>query len=142
MAVYCSDLLNNNFILNFIGKFSLFPIIDRRLDEIMKEIKPGKNSNQLSAVANQIRDCYLYLTDYLINKNISQSTDFKQDNFTDNISEFLSLITRCKTPALTEILAQQRLLKCIFQCLIPVLTHLRQTIQNLFPLINSKNLFA
>ena len=92
MAVYCSDLLNNNFILNFIGKFSLFPIIDRRLDEIMKEIKLGKNSNQLSAVANQIRDCYLYLTDHLINNNISQSTDFKQNNFTDNISEFLSLI--------------------------------------------------
>ena len=51
-------------------------------------------------------------------------------------------LTRCRTPALTEISAQQRLLKCIFQCRIPVLMHSQQTIQSLFLLISSKNLSA
>ena len=41
-------------------------------------------------------------------------------------------LTRCRTPALTEISVQQRLLKCISQCQIPILTHSPLTIQNLF----------
>ena len=92
MATYCSDALDNNFILSFLNTFSLFPILDRRISEIEKEITLDKNANQLSAIANQIRDCYLYLTDYLINKKISSNPNFKQDNFTDNLSEFLNII--------------------------------------------------
>ena len=42
-----------------------------------------------------------------------------------------------ETPAPTEISAQQRLLKCISLCQIPVLTHLQQKIQSLFLLISN-----
>lgn len=85
-------LLNSNFLLNFIKDTSVFPILDRRLKEIVAEITLDKNASQLSGVANQIRDCYLTLTDYLMNKNRTHNQQFKNDNFTDNLSEFLTYV--------------------------------------------------
>lgn len=41
---------------------------------------------------NQIRDCYLTLTDYLMNKVRSRNPEFKNDNFKDNLTEFLTMV--------------------------------------------------
>lgn len=92
IAEYASDVLNSNFIVNFIKDTSPFPIIDRRMGEICADITLDKNASQLCGLANQIRDCYLTLTDYLMNKNRTKNPNFKNDNFKDNLSEFLSVI--------------------------------------------------
>lgn len=92
IAEYTSKAVAQNFILDFIKGFSVFPILDRRLQEIVKEITLNKNSSQLSGIANQIRDCYLQLTDYLNNKNMTKNPNFKNDNFTDNLCEFLQWV--------------------------------------------------
>lgn len=92
MAEYSSQVISRNFILNFIKDFSIFPILDRRLGEIESEITLDKNANQLCGIANQIRDCYLNLTDYLMNKLRTQNPNFKNDNFTDNLEEFLRIL--------------------------------------------------
>lgn len=39
-----------------------------------------------------IRDCYLNLTYYLMNKIRTQNPNFKNDNFTDNLEEFLRIL--------------------------------------------------
>lgn len=92
MTELCSKTINNNFILNFIEDYSMFPILDRRINEIENDITLDKNANQLSGIANQIRDCYLNLTDYLMNKMRTSNIEFKNDNFTSNLEEFLKLI--------------------------------------------------
>lgn len=92
MTELCSKSVANNFILEFLKDFSLFPFLDRRLSEIEKDITLNKNASQLSGIANQIRDCYLCLTDYLMNKVRTHNPDFKNDNFTANLEEFLKLI--------------------------------------------------
>ena len=92
MTELYSDSVANNFIKDFIGNYSVFPILDRRFDEIANDITLNKNSNQLSGIANQIRDCYLTLTDYLMNKVRTTNPDYKNANFTANIEEFLKLI--------------------------------------------------
>ncbi len=92
MTELCSKTINNNFILNFIEDYSIFPILDRRINEIENDITLDKNANQLSGIANQIRDCYLNLTDYLMNKMRTSNPEFKNDNFTSNLEEFLKLI--------------------------------------------------
>lgn len=92
IAEYSSQVISRNFILNFIKDFSIFPILDRRLGEIEREISLDKNANQLCGIANQIRDCYLNLTDYLMNKLRTQNPNFKNDNFTDNLEEFLRML--------------------------------------------------
>lgn len=92
MTELCSKTINNNFVLNFIEDYSMFPILDRRINEIENDITLDKNANQLSGIANQIRDCYLNLTDYLMNKIRTSNTEFKNDNFTSNLEEFLKLI--------------------------------------------------
>lgn len=92
IAEYASKALNNNFILDFIKDTTVFPILDRRMVEIAEEITLEKNASQLSGLANQIRDCYIVLTDYLMNKVRSQNPEFKNDNFKDNLAEFLTII--------------------------------------------------
>lgn len=92
MTELCSRTTANNFILDFLRDFSIFPVLDRRLSEIEKDITLNKNANQLSGIANQIRDCYLCLTDYLMNRVRTHNPGFKNDNFTDNLGEFLKLI--------------------------------------------------
>lgn len=92
MAEYSSQVISRNFIFNFIMDFSIFPILDRRLGEIEREITLDKNANQLCGIANQIRDCYLNLTGYLMNKLRTQNPNFKNDNFTDNLEEFLRIL--------------------------------------------------
>lgn len=92
MTELCSKSVSSNFILKFLKDYSLFPFLDRRLSEIEKDITLDKNASQLSGIANQIRDCYLCLTDYLMNKVRTHNSDFKNDNFTGNLEEFLKLI--------------------------------------------------
>lgn len=92
MTELCSDSVANNFIKKFIGNYSVFPILDRRFNEIANEIEVKRNSNQLSGIANQIRDCYLTLTDYLMNKVRTTNPEYKNANFTANLEEFLKLI--------------------------------------------------
>lgn len=92
MSELCSKSIANNFILNFLNNYSILPVIDRRIAEIEKDITLDKNASQLSGLANQIRDCYLNLTDYLMNKVRSNNPSFKNDNFTDNLEEFLKTI--------------------------------------------------
>lgn len=92
MAEYASAAINQNFILDFLKDTTVFPILHRRLAEIGKDITLEKNASQLSGLANQIRDCYLTLTDYLMNKNRTKNPEFKNDNFTDNLSEFLTFV--------------------------------------------------
>lgn len=91
IAEYCSNTVNNNFILDFIKDFSVFPILDRKLKEISKDITLEKNASQLNGIANQIRNCYLTLTDYLMNKARTNNPNFKKDNFKDNLEEFLKI---------------------------------------------------
>ena len=92
IADYSSTVLQQNFIYDFIKYSTVFPILDRRLKEIAKEITLEKNANQLSGIANQIRDSYITLTNFLMNKVRSKNPKFKSDNFKDNLSEFLILI--------------------------------------------------
>lgn len=92
IAEYSSAAIHQNFILDFIKDTSIFPIIDRRMQEIAGDITLDKNSNQLSGISNQIRDCYIVLSDYLMNKVRSQNPNFKNDNFKDNLEEFLKVI--------------------------------------------------
>ncbi len=92
MAEYASKAIGRNFILDFIKDTSVFPILDRRMCEINDDITLEKNASQLGGIANQIRDCYIILTDYLMNKVRSHNPEFKNDNFKDNLSEFLSYI--------------------------------------------------
>jgi hypothetical protein len=92
MTELCSNSVSNNFILKFLNECSLVPFLDRRLLEIEKDISLNKNASQLSGIANQIRDCYLCLTDYLMNKIRTHNSDFKNDNFTANLEEFLKLV--------------------------------------------------
>ncbi len=80
MTELCSNSISNNFILEFLNNNSIFPIIERKLTDIAKEINPSKNSTQLKGIANQIRDCYLDLTDYLMNKSRTQNLNFTNDN--------------------------------------------------------------
>ena len=92
MSELCSASASKNFILDYIKEFSVFPILDRKMSDISKDITLDKTSSQLSGLANQIRDCYLNLTDYLMNKIRTENPDFKNDNFTDNLKEFLTII--------------------------------------------------
>ena len=92
IAEYSSVAVNSNFILDFIKNTSVFPILDRRMLEISKDITLDKNASQLIGIANQIRDCYTTLTDYLMNKIRTQNVEFKNDNFKDNLEEFLKII--------------------------------------------------
>lgn len=92
MAEYASGVINQNFILDFIKDTSVFPILHRRMREIFEDITLEKNANQLNGLANQIRDCYLTLTDYLMNKVRTKNPDFKNDNFKDNLSEFINIL--------------------------------------------------
>lgn len=92
IAEYASSALNQNFLLNFIKDTTVFPILDRQMKEIESEITLKKNASQLSGLANQIRDCYITLTDYLMNKVRSRNNDFKNDNFKDNLAEFLTYV--------------------------------------------------
>jgi hypothetical protein len=92
MSELCSQTTAKNFILDFLNDFSIFPVLDRRLSEISKDITLNKNASQLSSIANQIRDCYLNLTDYLMNKVRTHNPEFKNDNFKENLQEFLELI--------------------------------------------------
>ena len=92
MAEYASRVLESNFLVHFLKDTSVFPILKRRMAEIEKDIDLERNSNQLSGLANQIRDCYLILTDYLMNKNRTHNSAFKNDNFKDNLKEFISYI--------------------------------------------------
>lgn len=92
IAEYSSVAINRNFILDFIKNTTVFPILDRRMHEIADELAPEKNASQLSGIANQIRDCYITLTDYLMNKHRTHNPDFKNDNFKDNLEEFLKII--------------------------------------------------
>lgn len=89
----CSRSVEKNFIINFIEKYSVFPVLDRRLLEIGNDImKNENNASQLSGIANQIRDCYIILSHYLMNKNRSENPSYKDDNFKDNLCEFLNII--------------------------------------------------
>lgn len=92
IAEYSSMAIRRNFILDFIKDTSVFPILDRRMSEISEELVPGKNASQLSGLANQIRDCYITLTDYLMNKLRTNNPEFKNDNFKDNLEEFLKIV--------------------------------------------------
>ena len=92
VAEYASAIIHRNFILDFVKDFSIFPILDRRMQEIASDITLDKNANQLSGVANQIRDCYIVLSDYLMNKVRTNNRDFKNDNFKDNLEEFLKIV--------------------------------------------------
>lgn len=92
MAELCSNSLSKNFILDFLDNNSIFPILDRLTMSIGSEITLEKNSNQLKGLANQIRDCYITLSKYLMNKHRSNSPNYKDDNFTDNLEEFLQII--------------------------------------------------
>ena len=92
MTELCSRSVEKDFIIQFLDNYSIFPILDRRIVEIEKDITLEKNSSQLSGIANQIRDCYLNLTDYLMNKVRSKNPSFKNDNFTGNLEEFLKII--------------------------------------------------
>lgn len=92
IAEYSSTAINRNFILDFIKDTTVFPILDRRMHEIAEELAPGRNSSQLNGLANQIRDCYITLTDYLMNKLRTRNPDFKNDNFKDNLEEFLKIV--------------------------------------------------
>lgn len=92
IAEYSSIAINRNFILDFIKDTTVFPILDRRMQEISDELKPGRNASQLSGLANQIRDCYITLTDYLMNKLRTSNPEFKNDNFKDNLEEFLKVV--------------------------------------------------
>jgi len=92
VAELTSKTVSKNFILDFSKDFCVFPIIDRKMNKICEQITLDKDSMQLKGIANQLRDCYLDLTSYLINKNKTKNPDFKQDNFKDNFSEFLNLI--------------------------------------------------
>lgn len=92
IAEYSSMAIRRNFILDFIKDTSVFPILDRRMHEILEELVPGKNASQLSGLANQIRDCYITLTDYLMNKLRTNNPEFKNDNFKDNLEEFLKIV--------------------------------------------------
>ena len=64
----------------------------------------------------------------------------KADGITEAMknTDPLHWVTRCRTPAPTVILAQQRLQKCIFQCRTPVPMHLPRVIPSLFLLSDSK----
>ena len=92
LAEYASNALKCNFIMDFIKDTTVFPILNRRMIEIKKEIALNKNASQLSGIANQIRGCYIILTDYLMNKIRSRNPEFKNDNFKDNLYEFLTII--------------------------------------------------
>lgn len=92
IAEYSSTAINRNFILDFIKNTSVFPILDRRMQEIANELTPERNASQLSGLANQIRDCYITLTDYLMNKLRTRNPEFKNDNFKDNLEEFLKIV--------------------------------------------------
>lgn len=92
IAEYASSAIHQNFILDFIKDTSVFPILNRRMTEIGEDITLDKNASQLSGLANQIRNCYITLTDYLMNKIRSHNSEFKNDNFKDNLSEFLGLV--------------------------------------------------
>lgn len=92
IAEYSSTAINRNFILDFIKDTTVFPILDRRMQEIADELAPGRNASQLSGLANQIRECYIVLTDYLMNKLRTRNSDFKNDNFKDNLEEFLKIV--------------------------------------------------
>lgn len=92
MTELCSRSISNNFIVQFVNRNSIFPILERKMKDIDKEITPSKNATQLKGIANQIRDCYLYLTDYLMNKCRTENPEFKNDNFKDNYQEFLQKI--------------------------------------------------
>ena len=89
----CSRSIEKNFIIDFIGKHCIFPILDRRLYEIGKDIMiGGNNASQLQGIANQIRDCYLTLGHYLMNKTRSEDESYKADDFKHNLEEFLNKI--------------------------------------------------
>ncbi len=92
MSELISRSVSNNFILSFIDTHSIFQILDRRLYEIESEIKLEQNANQLSGIANQIRDCYVTLSNYLMNRIRTNNTNFKHDAFIANLEEFLKLI--------------------------------------------------
>lgn len=92
MLELTSECVSSNFILEFVNNNSIFPIIERKINQIEKEIQLSKNATQLKGIANQIRDCYLDLTDYLMNKSRTENEDYKHDNFKANYQEFLNRI--------------------------------------------------
>ena len=92
MYELCSATVSNEFITSFLDKFSIFPIIERKMLDIAKDISPSKTSTQLKGIANQLRDCYIELTNYLMNQARTENPDFKNDNFSDNYQEFVNRV--------------------------------------------------
>lgn len=87
-----SSAVANNFLLEFIYNNKIFPIIERKILQIEKEIDLSKEAYQLKGLANQIRDCYVDLSSYLMNRKRTENVEFKQDNFKGNYQEFLKRI--------------------------------------------------
>lgn len=87
-----SSAVANNFLLEYIYNNKIFPIIERKILQIEKEIDLSKEAYQLKGLANQIRDCYVDLSSYLMNRKRTENVDFKQDNFKGNYQEFLKRI--------------------------------------------------
>lgn len=50
MTELCSRSVADNFIVDFLDKYSIFPILDRRITEISADITLNKNSSQLSGI--------------------------------------------------------------------------------------------
>ena len=92
MLELTSDCVSHNFIVEFVNNNSIFPVVDRKINQIESEIDLSKNATQWKGVANQIRDCYLDLTDYLMNKSRTENDNYKHDNFKINYQEFLNRI--------------------------------------------------
>lgn len=92
MTELCSRSVGGNFIIDFLDSYSIFPIIERKIKKIEDQITPDKDSMLLKSIANQIRECYLDLVDYLMNKKRTENVNYKKDNFKDNYQEFLKMV--------------------------------------------------
>lgn len=89
MASYCSYSTGRNFIIDFINEYSIFPILDRDIKRIEKELKLGLTSSQLSGIANEIRRSYISLSHYLVYRLNTNNSQIKMDDFCSNLQEFL-----------------------------------------------------
>lgn len=57
----CSDAVGRNFLVDFIGTFSFFPVIGRKIAEIEPKLKPGVTALECQGLAAELRSAYVDL---------------------------------------------------------------------------------
>lgn len=136
MAEYCSKTIHDNFLINFINEYNIFPIVSNKLLEISKKINPSCTALELQAIANMLREILLTISSYVSTENMKKSEDIKNGDYKNSIRIFLNALL----PGSENEYRRDYINKTSDTCwnLISILVHKKSI--NLYDILNAYNL--